>query len=252
MININLNLKKSQILLRYIYYYNLKLFSKSHINSYSHLTKEDNVFETNQIHDIIIESKLEILNKEFSNENIIFQDKIINLFNIRKLKLNKINDLIIYFITDSIDDFYESYFLVCNKKQNSYLVDLRFNKNYFFENNIQQEQKEINMINILIKKAKKHKIKEIYFDNIENLHVYNNLLLKFNNIYYYIYNNNWYTKNFGFTTVEKINYDKMNTKINRLKSRYSENIDKIFLCKNYKKIYKATKKIYYMVNLLKL
>ncbi len=243
-----INQKKIQSLKRYIYYYNLNFFSSK--NSY----KYNNIINLN------------LLNNDFTDDKLIIYDKNINdlenqqKFYIRKLIFKKIKNLCVYFITDSNKDFYESYFLVCNrKKYKSYLVDLRFNKEFFFKNNINQEKNEIYMINILINKAKKNKIKKIYMNNEENLYIYNNLLLKFNNIYYFIYNINWYNKNFGFKLINNNNFEKikiiMNNKIQKFKLKYNNeqsNINKIFFYKYFKKIYKITKSIYFSNNILKL
>lgn len=192
-----INVKKLQTLKRYIYYYNLKIFPydtgyiynnliDSELNILKKSFNNDNIIVYDNIinyryhtqsHNNLrsqavasadmraaVGSKLPSdMHKENSFQNI-YMNKCENEkeFYIRKIKFKKIKRFSIYFITNSNNDFYESYILVCNKKYKSYLVDLRFNKDFLFENDTMKEKIEIDMINILIEKARKNKIKKYF------------------------------------------------------------------------------------------
>lgn len=88
--------------------------------------------------------------------------------------------------------------LICNlKNKSSELVDLRFNKSWFINNNKEDEDKEIEYFNKMIEISKSHDIDNINLNDAKNLY-FNGKIFNFSDIYHYCYNMSWYERKLNF------------------------------------------------------
>lgn len=228
--------------------YNIILKNVEFINKYKHYENfyiyEDFILDMTFLYLDLFDKKIKnneyksMINKYKEHINILkcsFDNKEMNdcFLNIFCLKFNIMNDLIFYIF--EVDDTYTNniniknkmyrtkyineghYFLIINTyKKEAQIIDLRLNKNWFFENNREKEEKEINYIKSIIQICKKDLplINKIFiFDN--NNIFYDKQIFNFSDIYSFYDNENktWYEKYFNFVVSSNINESENNNKL---------------------------------------
>ncbi len=146
------------------------------------------------------------VDKEYYEKRIIKKYKKHKLI---EILLKESDKLRIYYI-DSKDNIKSKkilkghYVMVCNmKKRESLILDLRFDKSWFFKEDKEEEEEECMYVKTLINQSRRMKMRKVIIRDKENI-VINNKIKNFNKIYKKKYGKTWY--------MEKLNFSKKREK----------------------------------------
>jgi len=209
----------------------LKLYKKRLVGSLIQRGRYNNLFEVHNSSVIVfLTNKLFITKNNITKwKKNIFLYKVIKTFkqNIRLIEITtkKTENIFkIYYIHHEDNDIKGHFILVCDLKKNfGEILDIRYNKEWFFENNKNNENQEKLFIKILIYQSFRIKLNKIIIKKQKNT-IKNNKRYYFQTFYIDKSFKSWYEDYFNFKKKISHNYIRMNTStIRNIKNKLNVN-----------------------------
>lgn len=136
------------------------------------------------------------VDKEYYNTRTIKKYKKHNLI---EVTLKETERLRIYYIESGDNNKKGHYVMVCNmKKRESIILDLRFDKSWFLNENREEEKDECVYVRTLIYQSRRMKMRRVIIRDKENI-IDKGKIKDFNKLYKKKYGKTWYMKKLYFS-----------------------------------------------------